>query len=177
MLGRDRGFTLVELLIALALMGILLAMAMPSYRTWIQNTRIRTTAESLLNGLQLARNEALRRNANVEFVLNGANSGWDVKCVAISPGCPDTDTIHKRTAGEGSSSSITITASNGGTIRFNSFGRMYSPVPGVGTRISFDIDNSLLSTTDSRDLRVTVDTGGNVRMCDPNVAVSDPRHC
>jgi len=172
----EKGFTLIELMIAIALLGLLLAFAMPSYSIWIQNTRIRSAAESFVNGLQLARNEAVRRNANVEFVV-GTGSAWTVHCTATSPGCPDIAAIQKRSAGEGSSSSVTVTPSNGGTIRFDSFGRMSFPVPGAGSTVRFNIDNNLLSASDSRDLRVTIDTGGNIRMCDPNVSAPDPRHC
>lgn len=169
------GFTLIELLIAIALLGLLMMLAMPNYSVWIQNTRIRSAAESFVNGLQLARNEAVRRNSNVEFVV-GASSAWTVKCTALTPGCPDTNAIQSRSIGEGSNASVTVTPSNGGTIRFDSFGRMTFPVPGAGS-VTFDIDNTQLDSSDSRDLRITIDTGGNIRMCDPNVSAPDPRHC
>lgn len=176
-LGSQKGFTLIELMIAITILGLLLAMAMPSYAIWIQNTRIRSAAESFVNGLQLARNEAVRRNANVEFVAAGGDSAWSVQCVVITPGCPDINAIQSRSAGEGSSSTVTVTPSNGNTIQFDSFGRMSSPVPGVGSTVSFDIDNTVLSASDSRNLRITIDTGGNIRMCDPNVSAPDTRHC
>lgn len=172
----ERGFTLIELLIAIAIVGLLLVAALPSYTVWMQNTRIRSAAESFVNGLQLARNEAVRRNANVQFVV-GAGSAWAVQCTAVSPGCPDTAAIQSRSVGDGSSSSVTVTPSDGGTIRFDSFGRMSFPVPGAGSTVIFNIDNTQLSASDSRDLRITVDTGGNIRMCDPNVSAPDTRHC
>lgn len=172
----EKGFTLIELMITISILGLMVALAMPSYSVWIQNTRIRSAAESFVNGLQLARNEAVRRNSNVEFVV-GTDSAWTVQCTAVTPGCPDTVAIQSRSVGEGSSTFVTVTPSNGGTIRFNSFGQMSFPIPGVGSTVSFDIDNTQLSASDSRDLRITIDTGGNVRMCDPNVVAPDTRHC
>lgn len=53
-------------------MGIfagLLAMAAPSFATWIQNMRLRTAAEAIQTGLQLARTEAVKRNTRVNLSL------------------------------------------------------------------------------------------------------------
>lgn len=175
-----KGFTMIELMIAVIVLGLMVAIAMPSYSIWIQNTRIRSASESFLSGLQLARNEAVRRNSNVQFVV-GTGSAWTVSCTAVTPGC-DAAAVTKiqgRASNEGSSSAVTVVASNGGgtTVRFDSFGRMSAPTPTVGTAIIYTFDNSQLLPADSRDLRVTIDTGGNVKMCDPNVALSDARHC
>lgn len=69
---RMAGFTLIEMLVALVILAILVFVALPNFTMWIQNTKIRTTAQDLLNGLQLARAEALRRNARVELALTDA---------------------------------------------------------------------------------------------------------
>lgn len=66
---RQRGFTLVELVITIAVMALILFVAIPSIGTWLDNTRIRNVADSLQNGLQLARGEAVRRNQNVSLWL------------------------------------------------------------------------------------------------------------
>jgi type IV fimbrial biogenesis protein FimT len=58
--------SLIELVVSLVIIGSLLALAAPNYTAWIQNTKIRTTAEAMLNGLQMARTEAsgaIRRSA------------------------------------------------------------------------------------------------------------------
>jgi type IV fimbrial biogenesis protein FimT len=176
--ANQKGFTLIEMMIAVVILSLMLALAMPSYSVWIQNTRIRSAAESFVSGLQLARNEAVRRNSNVRFVV-GTGSAWTVSCTAVTPGCVSADVtaIQVRSIKEGSSSDVTVVASDGATITFDSFGRMPSPTPSVGTKVTFNFDNTQLSTADSRDLRVTVDTGGNVRMCDPNVVSPDVRRC
>lgn len=77
-----RGFSLIELMVAMAIAGILLALAAPSFRNWIRNMQIRTAAESIQNGLQLARGEAVRRNDLIRFQLT-STTGND--CVASDP--------------------------------------------------------------------------------------------
>lgn len=65
----QRGFTLIELMIGIAIVGLSLVMAVPSFSSWIQNTQIRTAAEAVQNGLQLARAEAVQRNTQISFQL------------------------------------------------------------------------------------------------------------
>ena len=72
----QRGFTLVELMIGIALLAIILAIGGPSFATWLQNTQIRNMSEAVKDGLQLARAEAVRRNARVRFQLvDGLTNG------------------------------------------------------------------------------------------------------
>ena len=64
-----RGFSLIELVIAVAIMGILLALGAPTFSTYLRNVKLRSAAEAFMSGVQLARSEAVRMNANVEFML------------------------------------------------------------------------------------------------------------
>lgn len=172
---RATGFTLIELMTGIAIMAIVMALGMPSYKAWIQNMRLRNAAESILSGLQLARTEAVRRNTSVQFVL-GTGSSWTVGCPPpVTAACPDL-TIQSRATGDGSSAAVTVASAAGTTFAFNSLGRRTTPAPAAGasTAINVDIDPSVLSAAESRDLRVTVNVGGNIRMCDPNVPVTVP---
>ena len=56
-------------MVAVAVLAVALAIGMPSFADWISNMRIRSTAESLQNGLQFARSEAVRRNNPTQFQL------------------------------------------------------------------------------------------------------------
>lgn len=172
---RSGGFSLIELMITITIVSIFLFLSLPSFSAWLINSRIRNAAESIVSGLQLARNEAVRRNANVQFVKGaGTDSSWTVSCVAVTPGCPDINPIQSRATGEGSSSGTTVTPSHGLTVVFNNFGMKSSPAVAL---INFTIDTTNLPAAESRDLRITVDAGGNVRMCDPNTVLPDPRAC
>lgn len=65
----SRGVTLIELMIGLAVLAMLLLSGAPAFSDWIRNTRIRSASESILNGIQFARTEAVRRNTPTRFQL------------------------------------------------------------------------------------------------------------
>jgi len=168
-----RGFTLIELLVGLSIFGILIVSALPSYTAWIQNTKIRNAAESVQNGLQLARSEAVLRNTNVQFVF-GADSAWTVSVVA--PNAP----IQSRAAEQGSLGVTVARTPASSTLTFNSLGRVTTNANGTAsfTQVDFDVPDSVLAANLRRPLRVTIGAGGRVRMCDPSISdATDTRVC
>jgi len=62
---KNKGLTMIELMITLAVAGILVASAAPSFRTSIQNNRMVTQINELHTSLSMARSEAIKRNDNV----------------------------------------------------------------------------------------------------------------
>lgn len=176
--SRQHGFTMVELMIGLAILGILIMAALPSYQALIHNMKIRNAAESILNGLQLARGEAVRLNRNVEFVI-GADSTWTV--TALYPLPAANVLVQTRSSAQGSNTvTVTKTPDNTATtVTFNPLGRIAANADGSAslTSVLLDVPTTMLPAADSRDLLVTVTAGGNVRMCDPTVPATDARTC
>ncbi|HAC90545.1 MAG TPA: prepilin-type cleavage/methylation domain-containing protein [Planctomycetaceae bacterium] len=171
-------------MISIALVGVLLTIGIPALRNWILNTQIKTAAESINNGLQLARGEAVRRNTNVQFTL-GVGSSWNVGCVTAQ-GDDDGDgvddcpaTIQSRASGETASAVVSVTPGGATMVTFNGLGRVATNIDASApiTEIEIDIADSVMDPAESRELRVMV-AGGSVRMCDPSATrAGDPRIC
>lgn len=187
------GFSLIELMIGLAVLGILIMVGLPNLTTWIQNTHIRTAAEGMQAGLQFARSEALRRNGSVGFYLvNSLTSSCALSTsgtnYVVSIGSPagscntapsDAGPILQVRAGTEGSTNAAIAAAGGSSFTFNGLGRGV----GAGNLTQIDITNPTGGTCQAgggtmRCLRVTVSTGGQIKMCDPAVTDNtDPRSC
>lgn len=63
--GRQGGFSLVELMITLVVLGVAMAIAIPSFRAMTHRNRLVASANEVVAMLQIARIEAVRRNARV----------------------------------------------------------------------------------------------------------------
>lgn len=195
---RAYGFTLIELLITLAVVALLLMVGLPSMTTWLQNQQIRTSAEGLQAGLQLARAEALRRNAPVRFqlvnnlaatcVLFDRGTNWIVS-INDPTGLCDVDpsdiaaplAIQKRSGGEGTPNAV-VTATNGvaaaTTVTFNGLGRVTGATPITQIAVTNTSGGLCQPAGPMRCLRLDISSGGQVRMCDPTVTdLTDPRLC
>lgn len=195
---RLAGFSLVELLIAIALIGILLALGLPQFNTYVVNSRIRAAAQSFNSGLQLARAEAVRRNANVDFVLTDAippalgaaalatGRGWVVrttdgvtlvegKSMAEGAGVGQTrlvvnDLNNDGSADVGAVSSVTFTGLGTTTMAGDATLTFSYPTGG----------NCVVSAQPGlmRCLNVRVSRGGQSKVCDPAAtAANDTRGC
>jgi type IV fimbrial biogenesis protein FimT len=163
------GFSLIELMIVVTILAIVSSIAFPSFNSMIKNSQVRNAAESIQNGIQLARAEAVKRNANVTFVLGAAAAGsytsWTVN--TVSPA----SVIQSRSSNEGSVAvTRTVLPANATTITFNTLGQVIDVAP--LTQVN------LTAVGGTKNMRVTISVGGNVRMCDLSLPLgSSPRAC
>lgn len=201
------GFTLVELLIALAIFSLLLALGLPSYQNWSARNKVRVAAESMMGGLVLARNQALQRNTQVHFymtdslsstcALSNTGTSWVVSMESPAGLCNTTpsDTtapriIQSRAGTEGGSrgqvSAVNATNTAANRLIFTGLGRiMTTDTSGNDTNpiTTLNFTYPERGTCEHaggvvRCLRILITTGGEARLCDPAVsAATDPRRC
>jgi type IV fimbrial biogenesis protein FimT len=179
--SRAAGFTLVELMVTLALVGILLGLAAPQFGLWTRNAQVRTVADSLDSGVRLAQSEAVRRNRQVVFFLTGtagcadsltasaSGSYWAVRTVALTSG----DVVETVQCGAVADVASGVAISGPAAVCFNSMGRQVAnAATGVGGA-TCTLDASGTSTYNvsksggDRPLRLLVSLSGQVRQCDP----------
>lgn len=177
----ERGFSLVELMITITLAAIMMAVAIPSFSSWIQNTRIRSTAEALQNGIRLAKTEAVRRSRLVDFRLTAvtpakdaatskSGSNWYVQQNDTFQLATDSSDANYNFFIQGSSLSganaNVVIAGDVDTLTFTSLGRLNNS--GVAP-YKFEVKGA---SSSSRNLRVIVTQSGQIRMCDPQITLS-----
>jgi type IV fimbrial biogenesis protein FimT len=193
--SRARGFSLVELLVVVAVLGLVLFIGLPNMSAWLQNTQVRNAADGMMSGLQLARAEALRRNQAVRFqlvsdltsgcALSATGGSWIVSlgdptaaCDAAPSETAGPQIIQKKDAQEGSPNA-TVTTSGGAEVIFNGLGRPTA----ASTASQITVSNSAAGTCQHlggtvRCLEIQIQAGGDVRMCDRAVTdPTDPRRC
>lgn len=84
---KENGFTLIELMITLTVMGILLSIAVPSFFELLSNNRMTSTTNSISAGLQAARSEAIIRKVPVKFCQNnGSGTGCAASMASFAAG-------------------------------------------------------------------------------------------
>ena len=76
--GRDaeRGVTLTELLVVLAIVGLLVLITVPAFMDWMRAYKVRTAAEAVQGDLRLARNVAVARNSDVDVLFKPTEFSW-----------------------------------------------------------------------------------------------------
>jgi len=184
---KQRGFTIIEVVIVITIAAFLLAAVMPSVGTWLRNSRLRTAAESISVGLQQARAEAVRRNQPVSFylvsdtdalsmsdscALSSTSSGWVVALASPAGRCATDRDAFVALRTPGSTANALSVASNATTVTFNGYGQITNATPINCIKLSNSGDTS------ARKLNIAVNAGGQVRMCAPAVSdTNDPRVC
>jgi len=187
--NRAAGFTLIEMVVAMTIFALLIALTVPTMRTWVANAQERAVAESLQNGIRLAQTEALRRNRQVVFTLTstanpqvgftGNTSGnyWAAQTIPADPS--ETAVV----VGSGPLTAAGSAPTISGflvALCFNSVGRLVSEystgVPGTiclapytpalpWNKVMWPIKVSLPSA--DHPLMVEVMLSGQIHICDP----------
>lgn len=176
--SRDKGFTLVEMMVAVAILVIVMAVAAPSFQNFVLNAQIRSTGESLISGINLARTEAVRRNTRVSFWMvdnltasclrTTTGMSWVVSlddpttlCNSAASDVVAPRVVQARMAAEGRGN-ITVTA-DGFCVTFNGFGSVEATCTGGQvplTQIAVDPPNG----SAARRVQIGISTNGGARL-------------
>ena len=201
----QRGFTLLESMVAIAVLGVLLAVGMPNMRDWLSNTAASGAAQFYAEGYRLAKGQALANNSRSRLVFTeNQTSGqldWQVDvcfptaddaCGATSarwsnvgepadtPGniAVQTDSVFRSSAGLPSSSAVSVTPEGEArTVYFTELGWVDGGKPAL-TRI----DLAPANTEEGSDpvfppSAVVLTLAGAVVVCRPDFEAGNSRSC
>lgn len=169
--ARAAGFTLPELMTVIAIAGILVAMAVPSFTGIIERNRMRNAVEQLRSDLKLARSESLRRNANVtvSFQRNTDGSTWCYG-LTLNASCDCTATSGTTVCQLDTGVSTVVSSAN-----FRGITSTAAPFASGGGNLVFSAARPTLASGSARftssptgyEARVVVAGMGRISLCSP----------
>lgn len=196
----NRGFTLVELMVGLVILSVLLAVGVPSMRSWLLANNAQASSEFYAEGLRMARSEAVKRNAVTRMILTpNTTSGqmdWQVDLCVPTPSASCTDA-------SGSWSTTTSVNSDAHSTDFKSVQRLatklpptsamtlttspsgattvyFTPLGWVNTAFANSLTMITLAPVTANAFptgAVAVTLAGTVNKCLPGAAAGDSRRC
>jgi type IV fimbrial biogenesis protein FimT len=171
----NRGFTLVEMLIAIALIAIVLAIGVPNFGNYVVTQRLKGVTAELVTDLQFARAEAATRNRPVFFSYRSSvgvktcyviyvPTAGDVLCNCALASCPGV--IKLKTVEQPVDSKVRFASSNGDFAFDNvSGGLLYGTSDFVdATPTAHTINTQVISDT-GRKLQTTISPAGRPTVC------------
>lgn len=117
---KAKGFSLIELMVTVAVIAIALTIAVPSFSNSVRSSQLGSASNQLIAALQQARSEAIKRRTTLYVQAGGSTAawahGWTVASVATAPGenegDPDTETITALIQFDLPNSAVSITTPN-----------------------------------------------------------------
>ena len=184
----QRGVTLLELMITVAIVGIVGAIGIPQMGQWIRNSSVNSAAEILQNGLRQDEAEAIRRNLRVEFMLtngtpaasgiktltpttNGKN--WAIRALDGLTPLADENTAYVN-GFQLKDVSSDISVEGPASVLFSGSGRV---LDNKGVAISSHQVYRISRSSADKALCVFVTPGGGVKLCNPALASGEPFAC
>ncbi|WP_070990124.1 GspH/FimT family pseudopilin [Halofilum ochraceum] len=155
-----RGFTLVELMVTLIIIAVVLSIAVPNFRDFIQDSRATAEANNIVGALNLARSEAIKRSETVSVCASSdqatCNGGgdWDQGWIVFVGDSSSLDEVLR--VWEAPGDAVTV-GSDVGTFSFDSLGEAEA---GDGESIDVDFD----ACTEPWARRIGINAAGRVNV-------------
>ncbi len=169
------GFTVIELMVVVSIMGVLAALAGPSFKDLIDGWRVRSAVEELSSTIYFARSEAIKRGGNVSVRKNcsgGLAQEWQCGWIvftdanfngALNPGAPQSDTVLQTFSAQ---TEVTVNnINNRAFFKLNRWGQ----IDALGVA-SFSITPNPLGTSSRHASALCVSSGGRIQVTKDTVA-------
>ncbi len=167
MMRPSRGFTLVELMVAITILGILVTLAAPSFNSFIDKYRVKRAADTVSAFLVNAKSEAVKRNMTVRAVFNTAGATW---CAGITTANTCDCTVANACQVDGAERVVRGSDYKGISLAANVTGSMFAFTPLRGTANS--AGNVEVTSVNGLKVQVVVkNTTGRIRLCSPSGSV------
>ena len=172
---RHRGFTLIELMVVVALGAILLMLAAPSFTNFLAKRRVEGVASELATDLQYARSEAVQRNAVVRvifgtscYAIHVAGTTDATSCTSLGTGAVNVKTVQLTSA---TTVGLAFTSNNSKAfIEFDPVRGM--AIDSTAADASGHIDVTSPSSSGNWQLRELVTKVGRIKTCSPNASMA-----
>lgn len=160
----QKGFTLVELMVTIAVAAILTMLAAPSFNSMIDKYRAKRAADTISAFLVNTKTEAIKRNTPVRAVFQSADSGatW---CVGMTTAGTCDCTAANACQIDGADRLVRGTDFKGIVLTSPADGEMFSFTPQRGTASS---GNAQVQSSGGLQVRVVVTGMGRIRLCSPS---------
>jgi type IV fimbrial biogenesis protein FimT len=161
-----RGFTLVELMVTIAVLAVLMALALPSFTPLMERWRVRSASEDLQATLYFARSEAIKRGGGVTVVAGDggascAATGWSCGWRVFAPNATVTSDPPLQVTNAPTSVTITLADNTSSTLTVDRWGVITGETG--GNSLTFRLVPKDKATTDVAANSVCVGAGGFIK--------------
>lgn len=158
---KNAGFTLLETMIVVAIIGILAAIAVPSYQDMLEQNRLKQVAEGLKSDMQFARTEAIKRSMDIIVSRTTGNAGaWCYGLSVTTPSCDckqttvaTTDDCEIKSISGATYSTVNMDSGSGNSTFFFRRGTIFA--------------NGVTFSTANYEARVVFSDTGRIKICTP----------
>jgi type IV fimbrial biogenesis protein FimT len=178
----ELGFTLIELMVTLAVLAIVLVAAVPSFIDFFDKSRVRGAADNVISVISNARAESVKNDLDVNIAFTGSSTAWCVGANAATPpsggneagaAAPCECTVATECMVSGARSAIDVGATPGVSIGTLPAALIFDSKLGVISPLGVR-EVTLTSPKRKYDIKVEINALGQARLCTPVTPTPKP---
>ena len=160
-MNNNKGFTIVELVVVLAILSIIMAISIPNFSAWLPRNRIKTSVRHIYNDMNLARSRAVKDNTVAVIIFNIPNDTYTIFLDTSKNWALDAGETIISTGGLEDDVDIYLTTFPSNTYGFNNRGMSQPPLTGpyevyltnssglfMGVRVNMVGNPTIINSTD-----------------------------